>query len=103
MCPYPGLDVLEGSSGDAVAGRANPAKVVLPAMDITPETQVVRFDAHLAERHIVIDLFDTRFFDIVLSDGGDLAHVGGRMSLQKERHQIMDVRRATTHDRQRMV
>ncbi len=69
MCPNPDLCALEGIPGDTVAGRPDPGKVVLPAMDVTAETQVVRFDAHLTERHVVIDAFDTRLLDIVLRNG----------------------------------
>lgn len=69
MCPDSDLYALEGGPGNAMTGCPNPREVVLPAMDIAIETQIVRFEAHLAERHIMIDAFNTRLFDIVLCNG----------------------------------
>ena len=101
LSPDPYLYALERIPGDAVPGRPNPAEVILPAMDITTETQEVRFDAHLTKCYIVIDTFDSRFFDIVLCNHRDLAHVGFRVRLQEEPHQSMHRRQTTTHYRQR--
>jgi len=95
------LGALEGIPRDTVAGRSQPAEVILPAMDVAAEAQVVRFEAHLAERHVVIDAFDSRLLKIVPRNGKGLAHVGLRILVQEERRQGVACSGAASHHGQR--
>ena len=84
MRPDADLDALEGIPRDTVTGGPKPAEIILPAMDVAAETQVVRFEAHLTERHIVVDAFDGRLLNIMSCDSEGFVYVGLRIILQKE-------------------
>lgn len=54
----------EGIARGAVAGGADTGEVVLLPANVPAEAQVVRFQAHLAEGHVVIDAFDAGLVDV---------------------------------------
>jgi hypothetical protein len=84
MCPDADSDALEGIPRDTATGGSESAEIVLPAMDIAIEAQVVRFETHLTERYIVVDAFDSRLLNIVSCNSEGFVHVGQRIILQKE-------------------
>jgi hypothetical protein len=79
MRPDAGLYALERMPRDASAGGSEPAEIILTPMDVATEAQIIRFEAHLAKRYVVVDAFDSRFLDIMARNGKGLAHVGVRI------------------------
>lgn len=74
-----GLYAIEGMSRGTVSSGSESAEIILSAMDVAAKAQVIRFEAHLTERHVVIDAFDRRLLNVMPRDGKGLAYVGLRI------------------------